>query len=209
MSLLVTVILVPVVLNEGWIQSVDAHGVERALRSSNSGNALSTLDEVRGNGSMLLAAALKNNIEQGELLYSSLNFTCNGTIDRLIFLAEQSNLNSFNYLNFGLLHPTHNPLRKMSFSASNATHFEDSRTAYEIMPEAAYFVEGDMFSIHQAGDHYYIFFEKKKVKVCNSRGTMCKEKNGYPLVAIETSMFLCRKNVAKGNVFIAIYTCIV
>ena len=55
MSLLVTGLLVLVVLCEGWIQSADAHDTEsswKALRSSV--NGLSSLDEVRGNGSMLL-----------------------------------------------------------------------------------------------------------------------------------------------------------
>ena len=86
MSLLVTGLLVLVVLCESWIQSADAHDTEsswKALRSGdNSVNGLSSLDEVRGNGSMLLNVTTRN-MRKNDLLFPSLNFTCNGTIERL------------------------------------------------------------------------------------------------------------------------------
>ena len=205
MSLLVTGLLVLVVLCEGWIQSADAHDTEsswKALRSSdNSVNGLSSLDEVRGNGSMLLNVTTRN-MSKNDLLFPSLNFTCNGTIERLVFLAKPKNT-SF-YLSFGW-NSTHNNAtlyhRQMPLSTSEAVHFEDSGIAYEITPEEASFVKGDVFRIHQDTPrvHYELFLERKKVQVCNYTN-MCNEIIGYPLIAIETGMYayLCRKNVFKA-----------
>ena len=197
MSLLVSGLLVFVVLCEGWIQSVDAHKSWRNTqrRSDNSVSGLSSLDEVRGNGSMLLNTTTLEG--KNDLIFPSLNFTCNGTIEQLIFLVEQDNFNSTNYFMFGLWSPsTHNDTyqRKMYLSVSNAVRFGDNGIAYEITPEEASFVEGDVFSIHQGGTslYYHLFLEgKKKVQVCSYTNNMCKSKRiGYPLIAIETGMFM-------------------
>ena len=54
----------------------------------------------------------------------------------------------------------------MPLSTSEAVYFEDSRIAYEITPEEASFVEGDVFRIHQDAPrvHYELFLERKKCK---------------------------------------------
>ena len=202
MSPWVSGLLVLVVLCEGWIQSTDAHGMERSWRntqrsSNNSVSGLPSLDEVRGNGSMLLNITTLEG--KNDLIFPSLNFTCNGTIKRVIFLAKQNIFSSPNYLDFGLWSPsTHSDIlyqEKMFLSISNAVRFEDSGIAYVITPEEASFVEGDVFSIHQGATslHYHLFFEEKKVYICRNYTTnniTCKmEKIGYPLVAIETGMY--------------------
>ena len=200
MSLLVSGLLVLVVLCEGWIQSVDAHKSWRNTQrsSDNSVSGLSSLDEVRGNGSMLLNTTT---LEGGNnLIFPSLNFTCNGTIEQLIFLVKQDEFNSLHSLDFGLWSPqsTHSDIlyqEKMLLSLSNAVRFEKSGIAYKITPEGASFVEGDVFSIHQLNLRlrYHLFLaEKRKVQVCRDYTTnnMCiMERIGYPLVAIETGMY--------------------
>ena len=202
MSAEVTVLLVlVVVLCQGWIEPADA----TSWRSSNNSvSALSSLDEVRGNGSMLLNITARN-VGKNDLLFPSLNFTCNGTIDRLVFLAEPMKP-SFN-LNFGLWSPTHNNAilyhRKMLLSTSEAVHVEDSRIAYEIKPKEVSFVEGDVFGIHQDAPrvNYELFLERKKVQVCNYTNNMCKAgRIGYPLIAIETGMLI---SWGKCSVFAA------
>lgn len=196
MSPLVTSLVVLVVVCGGWIQSVDAHAIERSRRtlhsSSNSGSGLSSLDEVRGNGSMLLDITTLRG--ERDLIFPSLNFTCNGTIKRLIFLVEQSEV-KFNYFEFGLWSPTHQRMRVLNISPAN--RLEGSGIAYKITPEKASFVEGDMFRIRQkfTSLRYHLFLdEKKKVQVCNN--STCKaERIGYPLVAVETGrvVYLFRK----------------
>ena len=194
MSLLVSGLLVLVVLCEGWIQSVDAHKSWRNTQhsSDNSVNGLSSLDEVRGNGSMLLNTTTLEG--KNDLIFPSLNFTCNGTIEQLIFLVKQDEFNSSNYPDFGLWSPqsTHSYQEKMLWSLSNAVRFGKSGIAYNITPEGASFVEGDVFGIHQLNTRlpYHLFLaEKRKVQVCRNY-TMCiMERIGYPLVAIETGMY--------------------
>lgn len=197
MSPLVTSLVVLVVLCGGWIQSVDAHAIERSWRtlhsSSISGSGLSSLDEVRGNGSMLLDTTTLRG--KRDLIFPSLNFTCNGTIKRLIFLVEQNEFKS-NYFEFGLWSPTHQRNRVLNISTAN--RFERSGIAYAIKPKRGSFVEGDMFRIHQDGTslRYHLFLdEKKKVQVCNNNSMCEAERIGYPLVAVETGrvVYLFRK----------------
>ena len=60
----------------------------------NAGGGFPSLDEVRGNGSMLVKTSTPA-AEAGTrtMLFPSMNFTCNGTITKLTFLAVPGDAN--------------------------------------------------------------------------------------------------------------------
>ena len=159
-----------------------------------------SLDEVRGNGSMLVNTTTHEDI--GTVLFPSMNFSCNGRISKLTFLAVQGQVRTFD-LEIALGRPTpQGEVFTMDIvSASNASLIGGSGTGYELKYEVE-FQAGDMLSVYQVSSssrHHLLHQMNEVVETCTlTENRLRREDNctihsdiGRPLVAVETGNSLC------------------
>ena len=157
-----------------------------------------SLDEVRGNGSMLVNTTTHE--ELSTVLFPGMNFTCDGRISKLTFLAVQGGIRTFD-LEFALRRPTPQGgvFTVDIVNASNASLISGSGTGYEVKYEAE-FQAGDMLSVNQvpASRHHLLHQTNEVVKTCTLTGRGWKKKVnftsnrdiGQPLVAVDTGIIL-------------------
>ena len=138
----------------------------------------------------------------GRMLFPSMNFSCNGRISKLTFLAVQGELRNFD-LEIALGRPT--PQREVftmdNVNASDASLIGGSGTGYELKYEVE-FQAGDMLSVYQAPSssrHYLLHQMNEVVETCTLTGDRLRSRDnctihsdiGRPLVAVETGNSLC------------------
>ena len=158
-----------------------------------------SLDEVRGNGSMLVNTTTHE--DMGRVLFPSMNFSCNGTISKLTFLAVQGQVHTFD-LEIALGRPT--PQGEVftmdAVNASNASLIGGSGTGYELKYEVE-FQAGDMLSVYQVftSRHHLLHQMNEVVETCTLTENRLRSRDnctiysdiGRPLVAMETGNSLC------------------
>ena len=148
--------------------------------------------------------------ELGTVLFPSMNFTCDGRISKLTFLAVQGELRSTELkfalgrsIGLGFVFTLDN------VNASNASIIGGSGTGYELKYEVN-FQEGDMLSVFQvpASRHHLLHQTNKVIETCTLTGERSmKDVNctvygdlGQPLVAMETGTMSCIMFVPPPNI---------
>ena len=176
------------------------HGV---LSRSNSiaSSGFPSLDEVRGNGSMLVNTITYDNI--GRMLLPSMNFTCDGNITKLTFLAVQGPAPTSDlYYIFGRIIYSWRPdviVQGGTFqmNASKAVLVGGSGTGYELKFDSEFeFHAGDMLSVYQikSSRHHLLHQVGQVIEGCSFvdglQGNICELKQNIarPLIAVETGM---------------------
>ena len=172
----------------------------------NAGGGFPSLDEVRGNGSMLVKTSTPAaEAETRTLLFPSMNFTCNGTITKLTFLAVPGRANriSSNFHlgrvysqvdNTYLVDPHTEDL-----SIDGAVPIDGSVTGYELNYENEIpFQAGDVLGLEQSPHSLYYLLHQmgERMETCDKTWSpiwnnfICTVGGDIdrPLVAVETSM---------------------
>ena len=156
-----------------------------------------SLDEIRGNGSLLVDTTTHTD-ESSQLLFPGINFTCNGTLTKLTFVALRGDVRSVDsILNlFMKSHTGENEYtagRKYNFNATIATPIPNT-TGYELQFENGVpFKAGHVLGIRQASNSKYHFLYQlgEDITVCRrvdfSNEFSCRPESefGHPLVAVE------------------------
>ena len=135
------------------------------------------------------------------VLFPSMNFTCNGRISKLVFLAVQRDFRSFD-LEFAIGTPTLSAQGEAFIrdivNASNASLIGGSGTGYEVKYEVN-FQSGDMLSVYQVyASRYHLLHQMNEVvEICKTgKGWRVKvnctinDNIGRPLVAIDTGIYM-------------------
>ena len=137
----------------------------------------------------------------GAVLFPTMNFSCNGTISKLTFLAVQGEVRNFD-LEIALGRPTPQGEVFVMYivNASNASLIGGSGTGYELKYEVE-FQAGDMLSVYQVhpSRHYLLYQMNEVVETCTLTGNRLRSRDnctihsviGQPLVAVETGNSLC------------------
>ena len=148
---------------------------------------------------MLVNTTTHDNI--GRVLFPSMNFTCDGKITKLTFLAVQGLF--LTDLQFGLGHLVKNTISQRGASqmdimnASKAILISSSGTGYELRYEVT-FQAGDVLSVHQLSysQHHLLHQVNEVIETCTVIGTegrgnvSCTIDGGIgrPFVAVETGI---------------------
>ena len=137
----------------------------------------------------------------GRVLFPSMNFSCNGRISKLTFLAVQGEVRNFD-LEIALGRPTpQGEVFTMDIvNAANASLIGGSGTGYELKYEVE-FQTGDMLSVYQvpSSRHHLLHQMNEVVEACTLAGDRLRSRDnctihsviGRPLVAVETGNSLC------------------
>jgi hypothetical protein len=174
-----------------WLYAGFFYILARILSTASGG--FPSLDEVRGNGSMLVNTTTHEDI--GTVLFPSMNFSCGGRISKLTFLAVQGGVRTSD-LEIALVIATpQGAFRQENVNASNASLIGDSGTGYELQYEVE-FQAGDVLSVHQVpSSHHHLLHQMNEVvETCTLTGDRLRSRDnctfhrdiGRPLVAVET-----------------------
>ena len=174
----------------------------------NAGGGFPSLDEVRGNGSMLVKTSTPA-AEAGTrtLLFPSMNFTCNGTITKLTFLAVPGRANRISS-NFHLGRRVYSQVDNYTYlvdphtedlSIDGAVPIDESVTGYELNYENEIpFQAGDVLGLEQSPHSLYYLLHQmgERIETCNMTWSVmwnnfiCTVGGDIdrPLVTVETGM---------------------
>ena len=159
-----------------------------------------SLEEVRGNGSLLVNTATRN--EAYERVFPDMTFTCNGTVTKWTFIAlrgERSQGGS----QLKLLRSHHPHLQTYyqtapALGTSSASPVSGSATGYELTGPSHQlpFQAGDVLGMsqqHSLAAHLFVYQLGVRLEICKgmangSNNYDCEENEdiGRPLVAVET-----------------------
>ena len=164
-------------------------------------NGFPSLEEVRGNGSLLVNTATRN--ETYETAFPDMTFTCNGTVTKWTFIALRGEW-SLRGSQLKLLRssPEHRRLQTYyhtasPFDTSSASPVPGSVTGYELTGprHQLSFQAGDVLGMSQqhSAEHLFMYQLGVRLEICNrvdggSNNYTCEESGdiGRPLVAVET-----------------------
>ena len=167
----------------------------------NAGGGFPSLDEVRGNGSMLVKTSTLAEAGTRTMLFPSMNFTCNGTITKLTFLAA-NRISSFFHLgrvysqvdNYTYLVDPHTE----DLSIDGAVPIDGSVTGYELNYESGEipFQAGDVLGLQQSPLYYLLHQMGERMETCDKtwspmrKNFICTVGGDIdrPLMAVETGM---------------------
>ena len=161
-------------------------------------NGFPSLDEIRGNGSLLVDTTTHTN-ELGQVLFPDINFTCNGTLTKLTFVALRGSVGSVDsilnlYMESSTVENIYTGQRMHRFNATTATPIPGTATGYELQIEngGVHFMAGHVLGIRQASNSKYHFLYQlgEEITVCRrvySNQFFCTPESGFghPLVAVE------------------------
>ena len=159
------------------------------LTRSLTGRAFSSLDEVRGNGSLLVNASPDDEIIDKYVVFPSMQFNCSGNITKLRFLAfPDPDKNP--YVSFGLGY--HH--RATYWSGSDVNHIGGSGTGFELsyQPGEMIYHAGYIFAVNQSYTNHKLLFYDMGEKRRRCISDIVNWQNGVtsfghqPLVSIET-----------------------
>lgn len=137
--------------------------------------------------------------ELGTVLFPSMNFTCDGRINKLTFLAVQGGIR-LSDLEFAIGRPTAQGgvYRVDIVNTSNASLIGGSGTGYEVK-YGVDFQAGDMLSVYQVptSRHHLLHQMNRVVEICTLTGKGLRrnvnctvnENIGQPLVAVATGIY--------------------
>ena len=174
----------------------------------NAGGGFPSLDEVRGNGSMLVKTSTLAEAGTRTLLFPSMNFTCNGIITKLTFLAvpraRDSRLVIRSFFQIGRMYSEVDNTTYVGYPSNQglnidkAVHINGSVTGYELNYEngGISFQAGEVFGLHQSTNSLYYLLHQigERIETCsrNWKGNnfICTVGGDIdrPLVAVETGM---------------------
>ena len=157
------------------------------------------LDEIRGNGSLLVDTTTHTD-ESSQLLFPGINFTCNGTLTKLTFVALRGDIRPVDsILNLFMENPTvkdqyYTARRFHNFNATIATLVPGTATGYKLQFENGVpFMHGHVLGIRQASNSKYHFLYQlgeditvcRRVNYSNEFSCTLERDFGHPLVAVE------------------------
>ena len=163
------------------------------------GLTLSSLDEVLGNGSMLVETTKFE--DNDHVAFPTMNFTCSGSLTKLIFLAvprpEVSGSDASNF-GIGMLLESNTFAMHEKLDIPDMVPIGGSGTGYELnyQPGDVSFQEGHMLALFQhPSSHHIILLQKGDMReVCRfgsvgwQNTTSCTNVSHRPLVAVETGI---------------------
>ena len=162
---------------------------------------LPSLDEVLGNGSMLVETTEFENDDH--VAFQTMNFTCSGNLTKLIFLAlprPDAPGSGGLYFGIGMLLESNTFVIHKKLDIPDMDPIGGSGTGYELnyQPGDVSLQEGHMLALFQhSSSHHIILLQKgEMIKVCRfgSEGWQhtaeCTDVSHRPLVAVETGIFI-------------------
>ena len=168
----------------------------------NAGGGFSSLDEVRGNGSMLVKTSTLAEAGTRTMLFPSMNFTCNGTITKLTFLAVPGANRIISNFHLGRVHSQVDNTylvdpHTQDLSIDGAVPIDGSVTGYELNYENEIpFQAGDVLGLEQSPLYYLLHQMGERMETCDKTWSpiwntfICTVGGDIdrPLMAVETGM---------------------
>ena len=165
--------------------------------ASNTARGLSNLDDIRGNGSLLVKVAPDYAISHNFIMFPTLKFNCDGEIKKVKYLAMPRN-GTRPYFSFGLgqLKEYYGTGTHYHVKFQRSTHIGGSGTRFELSYQSGSmsFKSGDIFAVNDLFINHELLFFDDKTEIERCIGHMrrygyvsCNASSGNkPLVAIET-----------------------
>ena len=158
-----------------------------------------SLDEIRGNGSLLVDTTTHTN-ESSQVLFPDINFTCDGRLTKLTFVALRGDVRSVDsilnlFMESSTVDNEYNGRRIHNFNAAIATPIPGTATGYELQFENGVpFMAGHVLGIQSqvSGSKYHFLYQLgEEITVCRRVSSpsqfFCtlESEFGQPLVAVE------------------------
>ena len=158
-----------------------------------------SLDEIRGNGSLLVDTTTHTD-ESSQVLFPDINFTCDGRLTKLTFVALRGYVQSVDsilnlYMESSTVDNEYTAGSKHNFNATIATPIPGTATGYELQFENGVpFMAGHVLGIRSqvsSSKYHFLYQLGEEITVCrrvyspNEFSCTPESEFGRPLVAVE------------------------